>query len=127
MRFIRAALVTIVMAGSSACVRPPVNGEGDVRPTPVPLHVINENYLDVNVVVVSGGTRRRLGTVSGNSTGDFLIDWNLAEGRPITLLGTPIGGAGFASSGSLSIGPSEAIDFKIAATLRQSTASVHSR
>ena len=35
-------------------------------PGPIPIRVRNENFLDMNVAVLSGGVTRRLGQVSGN-------------------------------------------------------------
>jgi hypothetical protein len=123
---IRSAVLTLAFAGVAACAHTP-SVDDEVQHDPIPLHVINENYLDMNVSVNAGGTRRRLGTVPGNSSGDFMIDWSLADGRQITVLATPIGGNGSASSGALSVGYGEAIDFKVGLRLIQSVATVHSR
>src|SRR4029079_7416700 len=50
------------------------------RMEPIPIHVRNENFLDMNVAVVSNGVSRRLGSVPGNSAGDFKVDWGVAHG-----------------------------------------------
>jgi hypothetical protein len=97
----------------------------DPRPDPIPVHVKNENFLDMNVFVVTSGVSRRIGTVSGNGTADFKIDWNVANGQSVTITATPIGGRGTATSGALSVGIGQMIDFKIASQLRQSVAAVH--
>ena len=60
-----AALVLIAIA---ACAHNINDGDSEPapRPDPIPVHVKNENYLDMNVYVVSSGVSRRLGMVSGN-------------------------------------------------------------
>jgi hypothetical protein len=99
--------------------------EPEPRPDPIPVHVKNENFLDMNIFVVTSGISRRLGTVSGNASGDFLINWSVANGQTVTITASPIGGRGGATSGALSVGIGQVIDFKIGSTLRQSVASVH--
>ena len=94
------------------------------RSEPIPVHVKNENFLDMNIAVVVSGVSRRLGNVVGNGSGDFKIDGNLALGQTIYLTATPIGGRGQAVSGGLSVGPGQMIEFTVASTLRQSTATV---
>jgi hypothetical protein len=95
------------------------------RMDPIPVHVKNENFLDMNVAVVSNGVSRRLGLVSGNSSADFKVDWAVANGQGIIITATPIGGRGAAGSGSLNVAPGQVVEFKIGSVLRQSTAMVH--
>ena len=122
--FERALLALVVVL--SACA----HGKGQEddfypRMEPIPIHVRNENFLDMNVAVVSNGVSRRLGQVSGNSAGDFKVDWAVANGQGIILTATPIGGRGSANSGSLNVAPGQVVEFKIGSVLRQSTAMVH--
>ncbi|HWH52363.1 MAG TPA: hypothetical protein VN651_12530 [Gemmatimonadaceae bacterium] len=90
------------------------------RRPPVPVHVINENFLDMNVSAVVGGVSRRLGDVTGNSTRDF----ELASpyGEPVSLTAVPIGGRGSYVSGALNVGYGQVIVLHIASSLRQSIA-----
>lgn len=124
MRYLRhwsVKFALISFAAVAGCSRAHADtGEEEARPDPIAIHVRNENFLDMNVSVVANGVSRRLGTVTGNSSGDFKIAWSVANGMPITLTATPIGGRGIATSGALSVGVGQMIDFKIAATLRQS-------
>jgi len=122
-RRLRVAALAIVAL--SACSRNKAqNDDFYARAEPIPVHVQNENFLDVNVFVVSSGVSRRLGQVSGNSAGDFKIAWSLANGQSISLTAIPIGGRGSATSGSLNVSPGQMIEFKIGSVLRQSTATV---
>ncbi|HEY6829579.1 MAG TPA: hypothetical protein VI259_22130 [Gemmatimonadaceae bacterium] len=120
----RAALLFLLAA--AACKSHPQTGpEVDARPEPIPVHVKNENFLDMNIAVVVSGVSRRLGNVVGNASADFMIDGNLALGQTVYLTATPIGGRGQATSGGLSIAPGQMIEFIVASTLRQSVATVH--
>jgi hypothetical protein len=119
-------LTLMLLIAASGCVRHP-EGDEDApeQREPVVVHVRNENFLDMNVFVVVSGVSRRLGTVSGNSSGDFSVEWGLTVGQSITLTAVPIGGRGSANTGPLSIGLGQVIDFTVAPVLRQSTVSVH--
>ena len=84
------------------------------RPDPMPVHVRNENLLDLNVAYVPvGGASRRLGTVSGNSAQDFPIPWNAISGQGVYLTAIPIGGSGAARTQTLNVSPGQVIEFKI--------------
>jgi hypothetical protein len=123
-----AMLCFVAMAGLPACSRKPNPNEEMVpRPDPIPLHVKNENFLDMNLYVVVNGVQRRLGTVSGNAQADFKIDASMVMGQTFAVLAVPIGGRGSANTGQLNVGPDQMISFRIASTLRQSAVSVHEK
>lgn len=126
MRSILRTTAAFAVIAAAACTHGQ-GSEGDFypRPDPIPVHVKNENFLDMNVFVVTSGASRRIGTVTGNGAADFKIDWSVANGQSITITATPIGGRGTASSGPLTVGIGQMVDFRIAAQLRQSVASVH--
>jgi hypothetical protein len=119
----RAAMLMILFAACSHNNQPET--DDNPRPDPIPVHVKNENFLDMNVSVVAGGANRRLGTVSGNGSGDFTIPWNAANGQGIYFLAVPIGGSGAAPSATLNVSPGQVIDFRIETVLRQSVAIAH--
>jgi hypothetical protein len=91
---------------------------------PIPVHVKNENFLDMNVAVVTSGVSRRLGQVTGNGTADFKISWSTANGQQIVLTATPIGGRGTFTSLGVSVGYGQVIELHIGSVLRQSAAVV---
>lgn len=107
-----------------ACSRNKQEMENDefLRVDPIPIHVKNENFADVNVAVIAGGISRRLGQVVGNGTGDFQINWSVANGQSIYLSATPIGGRGNYVSQGLSLQPGQAVEFLVGSVLRQSNA-----
>lgn len=123
-RRVRFCAVAMTLAALAGCSRNKVDMGEDYRPDPIPVHVQNENFLDMNVYVVVSGVARRLGMVTGNGKGDFKIDWNVAYGQSIVLRAVPIGGSGSITSPALSVGEGQEIEFRIASTLRQSTAVV---
>src|SRR5207244_3439010 len=96
----------------------------DPRTEPIPIHVKNENFLDVNIAVVANGVSRRLGQVSGNGTGDFKINWSVANGQSVAVSATPIGGSSRYQSPGLNIRPGQMIEFRVGSVLRQSSAIV---
>lgn len=126
--FRRARVVTMALmaAAALACVHhaPGEDDEPDKGP-PVVVHVRNENFLDMNVYVLVSGVNRRLGMVTGNGAGDFSIDAGLTVGQSIAIEAVPIGGRGMASTGALSVGAGQVIEFIVAPVLRQSSVSVH--
>jgi len=91
---------------------------------PIAVDVRNENFLDMTISVYSHGSTRRMGIAPGNSTSHFSIDPNLVVGNDVTILATPIGGSGRASSGALSVSEGQSIEFRVAQVLRQSAAIV---
>jgi hypothetical protein len=117
-------VVGAMVAALVGCSRNQVDTGEDYRPDPIPVHVRNENFLDMNVYVIVSGVARRLGMVTGNSAGDFKIGWSVVNGQSIILRAVPIGGNGSVTSQALSVGEGQEIDFKIASALRQSTAIV---
>jgi hypothetical protein len=124
----RRRFAMLLLIAAAACARKGVEQEDmDPRPDPIPLHVRNENYLDMNVYVLVNGVQRRLGIVSGNSQQDFRIEWSMVNSQSFAVLATPIGGRGTASTGLLNVGPDQMIEFRIAQTIRQSGVSVHDR
>ena len=121
------ALALMLLALATACVRHPEteDDEPPEKAEPIQVHVRNENFLDVNVFMIVNGASRRLGTVTGNGSGDFKVEWGITVGQSIALQAVPIGGRGSANTGQLSIGLGQVIDFTVAPVLRQSTVSVH--
>lgn len=121
---IRGRTVAMLLLAAVACSRGKPGAPPEPRPEPILVHVKNDNFLDMNVAVVVSGVSRRLGTVTGNSSADFKIDFLMTVGQSIAITATPIGGRGIASSGSLSVGEGQLIDFHIASQLQQSSATI---
>lgn len=90
----------------------------------VGLVVQNQNFYDMDLYVVSEGLATRIGDVGGNSSAHFTLDPSFFPSSDFRIIATPVGGNGRASSGPLSVGPGQTINFTIAAVLRQSSATI---
>jgi hypothetical protein len=101
-------------------------GDVDVAPAPraIRLTVVNDNFYDMNVYVVSGSAGTRLGTVVGNSRGNFVVNRALIPSGEARFVGMPIGGFGRAVSDALNVNPGQNVEFRIASNLALSTALV---
>jgi len=62
---------------------------------PVALRVTNSNWSDVRIYVARGSLSLRLGTVTTNSTVDFMIPADFLSGAgTVTLVADPVAGRG---------------------------------
>ena len=106
--------------GAASCSRTG-QAAGEVAPeSAVGLHVRNNNFLDMDVYAVSAGLATRLGTVTGNSARNFVLDPSLAT-PDLRIVAAPIGGNGRASTGQVLVGPGQTIDFTIGSVLQNSS------
>ena len=123
---IRALSFTFLSAlaiGPLACSRTQEAG-GEVAPArAIGLRVRNDNFLDMDVYTVSDALATRLGTVTGNSSRNFVLDASLAT-QDLRIVATPIGGNGRASTGIVTVAPGQTIDFTIGSILRNSTVTI---
>ena len=68
------------------------------------VRVLNQSSSTMDVYsVTSGGDATRLGTVSGSSSGSFVLDPSYFPTGQLRLIGAPIAGNGRASSGLLNV------------------------
>jgi hypothetical protein len=117
------AMAAMTTVGTAACSHS-YEAPGQVVPeNAVGLHVQNNNFLDMDVFAVGGGLSTRLGTVTGGSSGDFVINANQAA-TGLRIVATPIGGPGRATTGSLSVGTGETIYFTVGSVLANSSVSI---
>ena len=81
---------------------------------PAMVEVENQSFYDMNVYVVRGGMRARLGTVSGNSTKVFEIPRTFVNvGLPVRFQADPIGASRTPFSQEISVGPGDTIVLRI--------------
>ena len=99
---------------------------GDPRPTPpVEVHVTNNNRADVNLYVLRGGTRNRLGTVVSGNTRVLAIRHLPAMG--VQQLGFEvqrIGAEGIFSLPRVSVVPGQSIHIRVEDLITTSEISV---
>ena len=121
--FISMVSFAAVLAVAPACAHPnAIDGSGgDVVPTsPIGIVVRNDNFLDVDVFAVADGMSRRLGTVTGLSSGSFTLDPAYAS-RDLRIVATPIGGFGRASTGNLAVSSGDTVEFTVGSRLGNSS------
>ena len=112
--------MTATLSAASACSRSYQAG-GELAPqSAITLHVQNDNFLDMDVYAVSEGLPTRLGTVTGTSSRNFVVDPSLAT-QDFRIIATPIGGSGRASTGAVLVSPGQTIDFRIGSILSNSS------
>ncbi|HEY4130715.1 MAG TPA: hypothetical protein VGM50_08855 [Gemmatimonadaceae bacterium] len=119
----RLRVATLCLIATAACSHNKSGTEEDLtpRPDPIPVHVRNENFLDMNVYALTGGVQHRLGTVTGNGEGDFTVAWDSQVSSGVALVAIPIGGSGRYTTQALNVGEGQMVVFRIAPLLRQST------
>ena len=104
------ALLLIVLAG--ACHRPtaaPLNPRAEVAVT-----VENQNFLDMDVFLIRGGQRVRLGMVPGLSSHILMVRPELiGYGTEVQFELHPIGGRGNPLSETISVRPGDVIRLTI--------------
>jgi hypothetical protein len=114
--FARLSVVAALIAGVAACSHAAKHAgdRDDVRLT-TRVHVENRAFLDMNVYVISdGGSRTRLGTVTGNTDQDFVIpDYVVGPANSVRFLVEPIGSNRAPISNSLSVRPGETVTLTI--------------
>jgi hypothetical protein len=111
-----AAALAAGVASVAACARP---ARGGARPARAPqeattVRVQNQSFLDMNVYVVRGGVRARLGTVSGNSTARFTIPVSYVQTlTPLRFLADPIGARSAPVSEEITVSPGDEVTLTI--------------
>jgi hypothetical protein len=102
--------VAALLAAAACGPRP-----GDPRPTPpVQVHVTNNNRADVNLYVLRGGTRTRLGTVVSGNTRVLTIGHLPAVGmQQLGFEVQRIGAEGIFSLPRVSVVPGQSIHIRI--------------
>jgi hypothetical protein len=110
----------VTLSAATACSHPN-EAAGELAPaSSIGLQVKNQNFYDMDVYAVSEGVATRVGTVTGNSTRTFSLHPSLAS-QDLRIVASPIGGNGRASSGTLTAGAGQTIEFTIGSSLRNST------
>jgi hypothetical protein len=87
------------------------------------VHVSNNNWSDMNVYVVRGTMRQRLGTVSSLATGKFRLPRHIfTSPEPMRLLADPIGGAQQYLSPPLLVNPGQVVEWRLENNVQLSSA-----
>ena len=94
---------------------------------PISLTVTNQNWLDVNVFVVEGNSRFRVGQVGGNGSAMLSIPSSLVVNGQVRLLADPIGSSDTYMTDMISVAPDEKVQLTVAPRMRMSSFAVWTR
>src|SRR4051794_39231474 len=108
----RLAFALLVVTAACSKNNPETGAAFEPRAEPISVFVKNENFLDMNVSLVTGGITRRLGQVSGNSSGDYKINASVANGQSISITAVPIGQTARYTSPGMQVRPGQRIEVR---------------
>ena len=91
---------------------------------PISLTVTNQNWLDVDVFVMHGGSRYRIGEVGGNGSATLSIPSGFVMNGQVQLLADPIGSNETYLTEMISVAPDENVQLTVAPRLRMSSFAV---
>ena len=87
------------------------------------LQVSNQNWSDMNVYLLRGGLKQRLGTVGSNTTSRFKLPHHIfTSSEPVRLLADPIGNARTYTSPPLLVGPGQTVEWRLENNVNLSSA-----
>ena len=86
--------------------------------------VTNQNWLDVDVFAVRGGSRFRLGQVGGSGSARLRIPANAIVGSQVQLLVDPVGSNDRYLTEVISVDPDQRVQLNVASTMRMSSYAV---
>jgi hypothetical protein len=109
-------LLAVGLMLSAACFK---NDPPDPMAEPIPptyVRVENQAFNDMNIYVLRGAQRVRLGTATGSSTTRFRIPGNLIFGpTPLAFYADPIGGNRTPVSQEITVSPGDEVTLTIPA------------
>ena len=125
-RHIVAALSAASLFVSCAPARTGMGATG-LEPKYIGLSVKNDNWLDVAVYVIQGGSRFRIGNAAGNSTASLRIPTNLVVAGAVQLMADPVGFDDTYVTDVMLVGSDQRVQLMVAPRMRMSTYAVWSR
>jgi hypothetical protein len=111
----------------SACASRANRASTRLDSAPVSLTVTNQNWLDVDVFVIRGTTRYRLGAVGGNSSATLSIPTSLIVHGQLQLMADPIGSDDVYVTEMITVAPDETVQLTVAPRMRMSSYAVSTR
>lgn len=105
--------------------------DGSVAPQDAPradvtVLVQNHHWLDINIYLIRGTSRQRLGTVAGTNQKSFTISWSRLTGLVgLQLQADPIGASTVLTTEMIAIRPGAVVEWVIESGMRQASVSVY--
>ena len=100
------------------------NSAGVARAPDVYVMVSNQNWLDVDVYAVRGGSRLRIGQVTGSGSARLKIPANAIVAGQVQLMADPIGSNERYVTEVMSVAPDQRVQLIVAPAMRMSSYSV---
>ena len=98
----------------------------DAPKADVTLLVRNHHWLDINVYLLRGNIRQRLGTVTGASERTFSIPWARLVGQTgLRLIADPVGQSEELGEEAVGVRPGSVVEWTIESVMRQSSITVY--
>ena len=94
---------------------------------PISLSVTNQNWLDVDLFVLRGTSRYRIGAVGGNASATLSIPSNLIARGEVQLMADPVGSDDRYTTGIISVAPDQKVQLTVASRMRMSSYAVWTR
>jgi len=120
-----AALAGLMM-GAGACATHHDSSAAQ-PPERVAVTVKNSNWMDMDVFAVRGGTRARVGSVTGLTTATFRVPANFAPDGILQFMVDPIGSDATYVTDKIVVSPGQRVELTIGTVLRMSTFAVWTR
>lgn len=98
----------------------------DAPKADVSLLVRNHHWLDINIYMMRGNVKQRLGTVTGTSEKRFTIPWSKLNGQTgLQLIADPVGQSGELVTETIALRPGAEVEWTIEYGMRSSSISVY--
>lgn len=111
----------------AACASGASRISSDPELQPISLTVTNQNWLDVDVFVLNGDSRYRIGQVGGNGSATLSIPSSLLMHGQVRLLADPIGSNDTYTTDMISVARDEKVQLTVAPRMRMSSFAVWTR
>ncbi len=122
---LRALLISIFVVTAASCSRGHKTQSSSLASGPVSLRVENHNWVNVNVYVLHGGQRTRLGMATGSKTTDMTIPyWIVGQATSIQLQGDAVGSSDRITTTAVIVRPWMHLDWTLETDLSRSALAI---
>lgn len=122
---LRAVLISMFVVTAASCSRGRKTQSSQLASGPVSLRVENHNWVNVNVYVLHGGQRTRLGMATGSKTTDMTIPyWIVGQSSSIQLQGEAVGSSDRITTTAVTVRPWMHLDWTLETDLSRSALAI---
>lgn len=126
-RLLAAAVAALAAQGACAPMQQPLDASGPgAPPPPAEVRVENLNWADMNVYVVQGGARMRLGTVNSMNSQTFRVPASVMRNAAyVRILADPVGSFNTFTSQEVRMLPGQRLELRVQGSLALSSVAVY--